>query len=543
MSRFSRMHREHGPSIPRLRRGARWQAKRDTAFIAVASPKLGVSPDSKPVSSRRAGHSRTLRRYGRLIRRAAAVLLLTLAGCTMIPKYKRPSANVSSSWPSVPGYAKIQTAPATVPAAEIGWRDFFRDPKLRELIALALNNNLNLRAAVENIIQTRALYHVQQAQLVPTVNVNASNLRQRLPNVFVGSAAPLNYTQYDLNLGVASYEVDLFGQVRSLTRQALETYFATEEARRAAQIALVAQVASAYLSEQEAAQQLAIARQSLDAARQSFALTTRSFEAGVDSQFDLNTASSQVSTSSAAVATYAQQLAQASDNLTLLVGHPLPPELRPSPQLDLNLCLSDIPPGLPSDLLEQRPDILQAEHQLKAANANIGAARAAFFPTITITGNLGYSSTSLANLFSPNTTAWLFNPQLVWPLFDLGTAYHQLQADKAAKEIQVANYQSTVLNAFREVADALAVRETVQSQLADNAALVKADQQTYDLTQAGFKTGVYSTLDVLVTLQTLNSARENLIQAQYSRLTSLINLYQALGGGWNEYTPQQTARQ
>jgi outer membrane protein, multidrug efflux system len=477
---------------------------------------------------------------------SAVAFAIVLAGCTMIPKYKRPPANVSSSWPSVPGYTKIQTAPATVPAAEIGWHDFFRDPRLQQVIAMALTNNLSLRVAVENVIQTRALYHVQQASLVPTVNVNASGSRQRIPNFFGPEAAPLTYTEYQLNLGVASYELDLFGQVRSLTRQALENYLATVEADRAAQIALVAQVASAYLSEQEAAEQLAIARQSLDAARQSFALTKRSFEAGVDSQFDLNTASSQVSTSSAAVATYAQQLAQASDNLTLLVGNPLPSELRPSPHLDLNLCLSDIPPGLPSDLLEQRPDILQAEHQLKAANANIGAARAAFFPTITLTGNGGYASGSLESLITPSSAAWLFQPQLVWPVFDLGTAYHQLQADKAEKEIQAANYQNTVLNAFKEVADALAVRETVQSQLADDAALVKADQQSYDLTQAGFKSGVNSTLDVLVTLQTLNSAKENLIQVQYSRLTSLINLYQALGGGWNEYTPesqQQTAKQ
>jgi multidrug efflux system outer membrane protein len=240
-------------------------------------------------------------------------------------------------------------------------------------------------------------------------------------------------------------------------------------------------------------------------------------------------------------------LAEASDNLTLLVGMPLPADLQPSPKLDLNLCLSDIPAGLPSELLEQRPDILEAEHQLKAANANIGAARAAFFPTITLTANAGYSTISLQNLFAPGTSAWLFNPQLVWPIFDLGTAYHQLQADRAAEEAQAANYQGTIQTAFKEVADALAVRQTVQSQLADDETLVKADQQSFDLTKAGFKTGVNSTLDVLVTQQTLDSAREGLIQTQYSRLISLINLYQALGGGWNEHTLQnqttQTARQ
>jgi outer membrane protein, multidrug efflux system len=482
----------------------------------------------------------------RISRLWAAVFVGLLAGCTMIPKYKQPPANVSSTWPSVPGYAKTQTAPATVLAAEIGWRDFFRDPRLQQVIAMALTNNPNLRAAVETVVQTRQLYRVQLGALVPTGTVNANGQRTRVPNFFGSNSKSITYTEYQLNLGVASYEVDLFGRVRSLTRQALEIYFAKEEARRAAQIALVAQVATAYLTEQEAAQQLAIARETLNAARQSFDLTKRSFEAGVVSQFDLNTASSQLSTASASVANYAQQLAEASDNLTLLVGMPLPKELQPSPKLDLNLCLSDIPSGLPSDLLEQRPDVLEAEHQLKGDNANIGAARAAFFPTITLTANGGYASSSLESLIAPSSSAWLFQPQLAWPLFDLGTAYHQLQADKAQKEADAANYQSTVQTAFKEVADALAVRQTVQSELKDNQALVKADQQSYDLTEAGFKGGVNSTLDVLVTLQTLDSARENLIQIQYSRLGSLINLYQALGGGWNEYTPQsqsQTAEQ
>lgn len=483
-------------------------------------------------------------------RGVAILFLFALAGCTMIPKYKQPPANVSSSWPSVPGYAKIKTVPATVPAAEIGWHDFFRDSRLQQVIALALTNNPSLQAAIQNVAQTRALYHVQQAELVPTVSVNASGQRQKLPNVYGGhstngSAGSITFTEYQLNLGVASYELDLFGRVRSLTRQALETYFATREAQRAAQITLVAQVATAYLTEQEAAEQLALARDSLNAARQSFQLTKRSFEAGVVSQFDLNTASSQLSTASATEAAYAQQFGEAADNLTLLVGKPLPAALQPSANLDLH-CLSDIPAGLPSDLLEQRPDILEAEHQLKAANANIGAARAAFFPTITLTGSAGYASTSLESLIAPGSTAWGFQPQLVWPVFDLGTAYHELQADRAAKEAEAANYQSTIQNAFREVADALTVRQTVDSQLTDDQALVNADQQSYNLTKAGFRSGINSTLDVLVTLQTLNSARENLIQTQYSRLISLINLYQALGGGWNEYTrqsqPNQTAR-
>ena len=534
MNRFFRML-----SIPRLRPGVRWQTKCDTAFKAVTSPE---PTSSLVVTDDRTNHE-PLQRFN--VSTILALLVAALAGCTMIPKYKQPPANTSSSWPSVPGYAKTETAPAAIPAAEIGWHEFFLDPKLQQVITIALTNNPNLRAAVENVVQYRALYHVQQAELVPVGNANANENAQRFQNVYSGHASSLTFRQYNANLGVSSYELDLFGRVRSLNRQALEVYFATKEAHRASQIALVAQVATAYLTEQEAAEQLAIARESLNAARQSFALTKRSFEAGVSSQFDLNTASTQLSTASASVANYAQQLAEASDNLTLLVGMPLPPDLKPGTKLNSKLCLSDIPAGLPSDLLEQRPDILQSEHTLKAANANIGAARAAFFPTITLTADAGYSSTTLQNLFAPGTSAWLFNPQLVWPVFALGTAYHQLQADRAIEEADVANYQGTIQTAFKEVADALAVRQTVQSELADNEALVKADQQSYDMTKAGFQAGVNSTLDVLVTQQTLDSARQNLIQIQYSRLTSLINLYQALGGGWNEYTPksqQQAAK-
>jgi multidrug efflux system outer membrane protein len=273
-------------------------------------------------------------------------------------------------------------------------------------------------------------------------------------------------------------------------------------------------------------------------------LTKQSFDAGVSSQFDLNNASTLLQNTSAAEASYAQQFAEARDNLTLLVGEPLPAELEPMPMLDPKACLSDIPAGLPSDLLEQRPDVIEAEHQLKAANANIGAARAAFFPTIYLTGNAGYASASLQNLFEPASAAWNISPTIVWPIFSGGTLYHGLQEVKAAQRIQAENYVSTVQTAFKEVADALAVRETVQSELADDETLVNADKQSYQLTQAGFRAGVNSSLDVNVTLQTLDSARLSLISTQYSQLISLINLYQALGGGWSEQTvpSQQSAK-
>lgn len=488
---------------------------------------------------------KTMNKFSHL--KVAALLIVTLTGCTMIPKYHRPATNLSSAWPSVPGYEQTPATNAAVPAADIGWQDFFQDPHLRKIIEIALTNNPDLQAAAYNVQQTRALYHVQQDQLIPVVNVNGTASRTRTPNFFSsgstnGTPPALTYNEFAANLGITSYEIDLFGRIRSLRRQALETYFATDAARKTSQIALVANVATAYLGAEEAAQQLAIAREMVAAAQQTFDLTKRSFDAGVSSQFDLNTASTALQNAILTQTAYAQQFAQANDELAFLLGEPVPTDLAPAPKFRTDICLTDIPMGLPSDLIERRPDIIEAEHQLKAANANIGAARAEFFPVITLTGSAGFASSSLQSLFEPASAAWGISPQIVWPVFASGTAYHELKAIEAAKMAQAAQYQSTVQNAFREVADALAVRETVQAQLAGDEALVKADQESFNLTQAGFKSGVNSSLDLNVTLQTLDSARLNLAQAQYSRLVSLINLYQALGGGWSEQTVQESAK-
>jgi multidrug efflux system outer membrane protein len=467
-----------------------------------------------------------------------AMFVLALAGCTLAPTYHRPTAAFSPTWPKVPGHPENPTVAAAVPAADIGWREFFRDPRLQQLIELALTNNLDLRVAMLNVDQTRALYHVQRDALIPTVDINANGKRQRTPFGFDGNGSSTTFNDFNVNLGVASYELDLFGRVRSLKKQALETYFATEEARKSAQITLVAEVGAAYLTERELTEQLAVARETLKATRSSYDLTKRSYDAGVRSELDLDVAETQRQTARAAVAGYEQQLAQADDYLVLLIGRPLPDDL-PAPQpFNPEICLSDIPAGLPSDLIARRPDVLEAEHQLEAANANIGVARAAFFPTITLTGQGGTESTTLEGLFAPGSQAWQFSPQIVWPIFAAGTAYHELQAVKAAKSIEVASYQKSIQTAFREVADALAVQATVQTQLAANQALVQAEQQTYTLTEARFHSGVDSSINVLTTQQALYNAQQNFIQTQYSRLFNLINLYQALGGGWQEHTVQ-----
>ena len=362
-----------------------------------------------------------------------ALLVLAITGCTMVPRYHQPDAKISADWPPVPDHGKTPTNSAPVAAADIGWREFFRDARLQQLIGLALTNNPNLRSATLNVEQTRELYRVQRDALIPTVAINATGQRQRTPNVFGGGGKAFTYSEYSVDLGVTSYELDLFGRVRSLKQQALETYFASEEAQRSAQIAHVAQVAAAYLTEREANEQLNVARRALKAAQQTFDLTKQSFDAGVLSQIDLNTAATQLQADRSLLANYEQQLAEARDNLVLLIGEPLPADLPEPKRFDPQMCLSDIPAGLPSDLLQRRPDVLEAEHQLKAADANIGAARAAFFPTITLTGSGGTASTTLENLFAPGSQTWDFSPQINWPIFAAGTAWAELKATEAAK--------------------------------------------------------------------------------------------------------------
>ena len=466
-----------------------------------------------------------------------ALLVLALAGCTLAPKYHRPTAAISPTWPEAREQPKGPTN--AISAADIGWREFFRDPRLQELIELALTNNPDLRVAMLNVEQMRALYRVQRNALVPTVDVNANGTRQRIAYGFAGSGGGATFNQFNVNLGVAQYELDLFGRVRSLKRQALETYFASEEARKSAQITLVAEVGAAYLTERELTEQLAVARQTLTAVQAAYELTKRSYDAGVVSELDLRTAEGQMQTARAAVAGHEQQLAQAENYLVLLVGRPLPGDLTPPQPFNPQICLSDLPAGLPSDLLQRRPDILAAEHQLKAATASIGAARAAFFPTITLTASAGTASSQLDNLFAPGSGAWLFSPQITLPIFTAGRNLANLDVAKISKLIEVANYEKSIQTAFREVSDALAARATTAVQIDAGEALVNAEQRRYELAEARFRQGVDSYLNVLSAQQDLYTAQENLIQFQFSRLSNLINLYQALGGGWREYSPQQ----
>jgi multidrug efflux system outer membrane protein len=444
--------------------------------------------------------------------------VLVSSGCTMIPKYERPTAPVASHYPET---TETNTAPG---AANIAWRDFFADERLKKLIELALTNNLDLRVAILNVAQSQAQYRISRSALFPTVDGGSGYAKSY--------ASGMTSDSWSASLGTTAYEVDLFGRVRSLNKQALEKYFATEEAQRSAQISLVAGVADEYFALREAEEQLRLARQTLAAVQESYDLNQATFDAGASSELDLRTAEGQVQTAKINVLTYERQIAQVQNYLTVLIGQPLPADL-PAPRSfnDTNL-VAEIPAGLPSELVQRRPDILEAEHTLKAANANIGAARAAFFPTLSLTASVGSSSSDFDKLFGSGTGVWSFSPQVTVPIFTGGQNLAGLNSAKVSRRIEVANYQKAIETAFREVADALVANSSYASQIVAEAALASAQQRRYDLANLRYRQGDDAYLNVLSAQQDLYSAQQGQIEAQYNKLASQISLYKALGGGW-----------
>ena len=455
----------------------------------------------------------------------SSTLGLLLAGCTLAPKYERPAAPVSGSFP----LAGDQTNQAS--AADVPWSLFFDDPRLERLIELSLQNNRDLRVAALRVEQTRAQYRIQRAALFPSLDLGASGTRQRTPETVSLTGDARTATTYDVSVG-AAYELDLFGRVRSLKEEALQRYFATAATRQAAEIALVSEVAVQYLKILQMQEAKALAEQTRDAVQTSFNLNQRSFQAGVASELDLTTAQAQVEAAQVNVATYEQLLSQAENALVLLVGQPIPADLPPGRPLNEQRLLNDLAVGLPSDLLQRRPDIVAAEHVLRAANANIGAARAAFFPRILLTGSAGTMSASLSDLFTGASRAWSFAPQISVPLFQGGRNRANLDVAQLQKQIEVATYERAIQVAFREVADALAVRAFVDAQLEAQRRLVQAQQRRFDLTNARYRQGVDSYLAVLLAQQDLYAAQQNLIQFQAARLQNVVTLYRSLGGGW-----------
>ncbi|KQB55615.1 multidrug transporter [Pseudomonas endophytica] len=466
---------------------------------------------------------------------AAAVAAFTLSGCSLIPDYQRPEAPVAAQYPQGPAYSPNQ-APNQA-AAEQGWRQFFHDPALQQLIQTALVNNRDLRVAALNIDAYAAQYRIQRADLFPAVSADASGSRQRTPARMSQTGQSGITSQYSATLGVSAYELDLFGRVRSLSDQALENYFATEEARRSTQISLVANVATAYLTWQADKELLKLTEDTLKAFDESYKLTLRSNEVGVASALDLSQSRTSVENARVQLARYTRQVAQDENNLALLLGTTIPDNLPKAQPLSADL-LTKVPAGLPSDLLQRRPDILQAEHQLLAANANIGAARAAFFPSISLTANAGTLSPDLSGLFKGGSGTWLFSPQINLPIFNAGSLRASLDYSKIQKEITVSQYEKAIQTAFQEVSDGLAARETYNQQLQAQADFVNANQDYYRLAERRYRIGVDSNLTFLDAQRSLFSAQQALITDRLSQLTSEVTLYKALGGGWYEQTGQ-----
>jgi outer membrane protein, multidrug efflux system len=461
----------------------------------------------------------------RLVARAAlSGVALALAACTsLIPDYQRPAAPVPSTYP--PDVTPSAAAGAT-PAADVDWQSFFADPRLKRLIELALANNRDLRIAVLNIEQARALYGIRRADELPTVGIGASATREPIGNGIANV--------YAVGFAANSYELDLFGRVRDLSQAALAQYFATAEARKAVQISLIASVANAYLTLIADDEQLRVTRDTLTTRDDSARLTKLRFDNGASSELDYRQAESQLEGAKAALAQSLRQRSLDENALQLLVGQALPADLPAPLPLDVQQIAAAVPPGLPSELLERRPDVRAAERQLLAANANIGAARAAFFPRISLTANFGTASTDLSGLFKSGTFAFTGAAQLLQPIFDAGRNQANLDFAYANRDIAVAQYERSIQSAFREVADALAGHATLGEQVRAQAAQTNALAISYRLADLRYRSGAASFLDALDAQRSLFISQLSLVQTQAAQLQNLVLLYRALGGGWHE---------
>ncbi len=451
----------------------------------------------------------------------AIALQLFLGGCaSMIPDYQRPAAPVAAAYPGVPVAQDSAAA-----ASDIEWQDYFSDARLKRLIDAALQNNRDLRVAMLNIEQARAQLQVRRADELPTVGIGVSGSRQPSGSGSIASA-------YSAGLAVTAYELDFFGRVRSLSAAALAQYLATEEARKNVQIALVSAVANTYLNLLADDALLALTRRTLVTREDSLKLTKLKFEVGAASELDYRQAESLHEGARATLAQLTRQRALDENALVLLLGQALPADLPQGADIGDQMLIRELPAGMPSEVLARRPDVRQAEQQLIVANANIGAARAAFFPKITLTGSAGTASSQLSGLFKSGSSAWTFMPQLLLPIFDSGRNQANLDVANVNRDIALAQYEKAIQAAFREVADALAGRATLGEQLRAQEAQAHAEAVRYKLADLRYRNGAASYLDVLDAQRALFAAQQALVQVQAQQVQNKVSLYKVLGGGW-----------
>lgn len=468
---------------------------------------------------------------------AAMGLIFLTTGCSMIPEYRQPAMPVAETWPGQAAETGPDGLPDAkpdnnLPVSNIAWQDYFQSEPLKRLIQRSLDNNRDLTVAVLNIERAKAAYRIQKTELLPTVSGKGSLSRQRIAEDF--SARGKAYTEdtaYGANLGIAAYELDFFGRIRSLNKEALEIFLATEEAALNTRIALIAQTADSYTNLLTQQKLLVLANSTFNAQKKTYDVIKRQFEVGSVTQLDLAQATTSVESARVSIARYTRLAAQARNALTFLVGTSVEDILALGETIDDIKFIENLPADIPSRILLARPDIRQAEHTLKAANADIGGARAALYPSITLTGSAGFASQGLSSLIEASSLAWNFAPSLTIPIFNRDGLRASLEAAEVNEKIAAAEYEKAIQTAFREVADQLAARRTYKDQLLAQNALVLADRQAYDLSKARYENGIDNFLVVLDSQRALFSAQQNAITLRQEFLSNLVNLYRAMGGG------------
>ncbi|MEC5317723.1 efflux transporter outer membrane subunit [Brenneria populi subsp. brevivirga] len=455
-------------------------------------------------------------------------VLFNLTACNLQPRYERPAMPISGAW----NYDAQRGKGAE--AADIAWQTFFADATLKQLVALSLKNNRDLKVAVLNIESARAQYRIERAALLPTIEASGSQTSAHLPgNLYsTQSTGPVTYQQYEANLGVTSWELDFFGRLRSLKAQALENYLSTEATAQATQISLISEVVSSYLTLCADKDLLQLANDTAKSQRETYDLTKQRYEMDISNEQDLAQAETGLRSAEAEVYQYTRQVQQDANALRLLLGTELPANLVENATLNKAWRFPELPGGISSEVLTKRPDIIAAEHTLKAANANIGAARAAFFPTISLTASGGSASESLGHLLEGGTAAWSFVPSISVPIFDGGKNQANLDVAQVSKRIEIANYEKAIQQAFQEVSDALAGQSTYQHELAARQRDTAANQRYYDLADNRYREGVDGYLNVLVAQRSLFQAKKTEISTRLSEITQHVTLYKVLGGGW-----------
>lgn len=472
-----------------------------------------------------------------VVRLSLLGMVIALGGCNLAPRYEQPAAPIPDAWPTGAAYDSAQHADAqATPAGELPWQAFITDERLRTLIDMALKNNRDLRRAALNVERTRALYDIQRSELLPFVDLAATGSRQRTPADLSPTGQRTTVEQYSITGGLA-WEIDFFGRLRNLEAGALEAFFATREARNSAQLLLIATVADAWFALAADRTNLQLAQTTLESQQSALELVQQRHERGMTPALDVYRAQAQVQTARAAVALYTQRVAQDENALRLLVGASIPEELLPE-DLASAAPLQDISAGVSSEVLLYRPDVVAAEHRLRSAYANVGAARAAFFPRISLTAAAGTASSELSGLFESGSGTWAFVPQITMPIFSPRT-WAAKRVSEVDQQIALAEYEQTIQTAFREVADALAVRGTVDEQIAAQQALVEAVAETYRLSNLRYERGIDSYLSVLDAQRSLYEAQQNLVILQNLRIANQVRLYAALGGGWAPLKPDE----